>query len=300
LMAAGAPSLEFQFETVEIAPSAGAIGSLRLALSTWTGRIGFGIVMGFLVIAVLAPVIARQDPLFGLANAPFVPPNSQHWFGTDEDGRDLFARIVFGTRYDLLIALGAASLGAVLGTLGGSFLGYYGGPVDDIAMRIVDAIQAFPAFILAMGVVAAVGGSVLNLIFIITFVQIAPYVRMLRAQARTIRSLDYVDAARVVGLSGPSIVLRHVIPNLLPTAIVQASASTAYAILTVAGLSFVGLGIAPPTPEWGSMVNNGMPGLVTGTWWVPLFPAVTVMIAVLGFNLVGDSMQDLIAVRKRV
>jgi peptide/nickel transport system permease protein len=293
--------------TISAEPDHRAKRTLRAGLA---GRSAFGSVntstaIGLVLVAVcvlaaaLAPFIAQHDPLSGIQGTPLSPPSANHWFGTDESGRDIFARVVYGARYDILIAVAAGVIGTLVGTLIGAALGFYGGLPDELSMRAVDAIQAFPVFILAMGVVAAVGQSVLNLILVITFVQLAPYIRLVRAQTQAMKTADYVEVARTIGIGRPIILVRHVIPNVMTSALVQGSASTAYAILVVASLSFVGLGINPPTPEWGSMVNSGISSIITGQWWVPIFPGLAIVVAGLGFNLIGDGLQELLDPRRQ-
>ena len=229
-----------------------------------------------------------------------VAPNRAHLFGTDINGRDLFSRTVFAARVDLTIAVGAAILGMVMGTLIGSVLGYYGGGIDELGMRVIDGIQAFPVFILAMGVVAAIGQSIPNLILVIAFVQMAPYVRLVRGEVLSLKEREFVEAARGVGLSNANILFRHIMPNSLSPVFVQVSASTSYAILTTAALSFVGLGVNPPTPEWGSMVSAATGTIITGEWWATFFPGLAIALSVMGFNLIGDGLQDIADPHRRL
>ncbi len=229
-----------------------------------------------------------------------VAPNRAHLFGTDINGRDLFSRTVFAARVDLTIAVGAAILGMVMGTLIGSVLGFYGGGIDELGMRVIDGIQAFPVFILAMGVVAAIGQSIPNLILVIAFVQMAPYVRLVRGEVLSLKEREFVEAARGVGLSSANILFRHIMPNSLSPVFVQVSAGTSYAILATAALSFVGLGVNPPTPEWGSMVSAATGTIITGEWWATLFPGLAIALSVMGFNLIGDGLQDIADPHRRL
>jgi peptide/nickel transport system permease protein len=256
--------------------------------------VGLSFVLFFVLLGTFAPIIATHNPVVSEPASQLLPPSFQHFFGTDSGGRDVFSRVIFAARVDLLIAILAAISGMLIGTLLGAIIGYYGGIVDELGMRVVDGIQAFPVFILAMGVVAALGQSIPNLIIVIGFVQMAPYIRLVRGEVLTIREREFIEAAQCVGLSNTNILFRHVLPNCLAPVFVQVSASTSYAILAIAGLSFIGLGINPPTPEWGSMISSATDTIITGEWWVTLFPGLAIIFSVMGFNLIGDGLQDII------
>jgi peptide/nickel transport system permease protein len=223
----------------------------------------------------------------------------RHWLGTDLYGRDQLSRIIFAARIDLSVSFAATAAAVVIGSLLGAIIGYRGGWVDHIAMRPVDAIMAFPAFVLAMGITAALGNSTVNVAIAISITQVPSYLRLIRGEMLRIREMEYADAARTVGNPTWRIVLIHLLPNCMPPLIVQATLAMGFALLTMAALSFIGLGIQPPQSEWGVMTAEGANQIVTGEWWLFLFPGMAIMITVLAFNLVGDGLRDFLDPRMR-
>ena len=254
----------------------------------------------FLVLcAVLGPTFVPYDPLASDTARALSPPSAAHWFGTDQLGRDLFSRIVVATRLDLGIAVTAVALAFAVGTLSGLAAGYFGGWTDRIIGRIVDTIMAFPLFVLAMGIVAALGNTLANIVYATAIINLPIYARLARTEANVRREAGFVEAARLCGNSEARIVLAQLLPNVMPLMMVQVSLTLGYAILNAAGLSFIGLGVRPPTAEWGIMVAEGASFIVSGEWWVALFPGLFLMAAVFCFNLMGDGLRDIVDPRLR-
>jgi len=252
-----------------------------------------------LFIAFFAPWLAPYDPIASNVPIALQPPSAAHWAGTDQLGRDVFSRILYGTRVDLAIAFSAVSLSFVIGAVVGSFCGYVGGTLDRVVGRLVDVLMAFPLFVLAMALVAALGNSIENIIIATAFINLPFYIRFARAEVNVRRNLGWVEAARASGDSDISVVLRFLLPNILPAMAVQISLNLGWAILNAAGLSFIGLGITPPTAEWGIMVAEGARFITSGHWWLVAFPGLALMLAVLCFNLLGDGLRDILDPRMR-
>jgi peptide/nickel transport system permease protein len=253
----------------------------------------------FVVIAILAPWIAPWDPNEPDASAVLQGPSWAHVLGTDEYGRDELSRIIIASRVDLLVPFVSTLLALLTGSLVGALSGFRGGWTDQIVMRIVDAVMAFPAFVLAMGVTAAIGSSMTNLILIVAVTQVPIYLRQLRAEMLREREMEYAQAAQTVGNPTWRIVFIHLFPNCFPPLIVQATLAMGYALLTLAALSYIGLGILPPDSEWGEMTSEGASLMVTGQWWLSLFPGIAIVVTVLIFNVVGDGLRDLLDPRMR-
>lgn len=249
--------------------------------------------------AIFAPWVAPHLPDAPDATAALQGPSWRHPLGTDLYGRDQLSRIIFAARVDLAVSFGATLSAVALGALLGAAIGYRGGWIDNVGMRAVDAVMAFPAFVLAMGITAAMGNSVLNVAIAIAITQVPGYLRLIRGEMLRVREMEYADAARTVGNPPWRIVVVHLLPNCIPPLIVQATLSMGYALLTMAALSFIGLGIQPPQSEWGVMTAEGANQIVTGEWWLFLFPGMAIMISVLAFNLVGDGLRDLLDPRMR-
>jgi peptide/nickel transport system permease protein len=249
--------------------------------------------------AVAAPVIMPYDPDAPDAEHALEPPSRRHWLGTDLYGRDQLTRIVYAGRVDLLVALAATAIALSTGAVLGAVSGYRGGWIDQLLMRVVDTIQAFPSFILAMGIAAALGNSVTNIVIAIAITHVPIYGRLIRGEMLRIREMEYAEAARTVGNRQRRIIFYHLLPNCFPPVIVQATLAMGFAILTVAALSYIGLGIRPPTSEWGAMTAEGAGYIVSGEWWIFLFPGVAVMATVLSFNLLGDALRDVLDPRMK-
>ena len=259
----------------------------------------FGLFFVLLFVAITGPWIAPYDPLASSATAAMQPPSWQHWFGTDPLGRDILSRVLVAARLDFGIALAAVALSFFTGTTLGLLAGFHGGWVDQIISRVSDTIMAFPLFVLAMGIVAALGNTLANVVLATALINLPFYLRVARAETSVRRHAGFVEAARLSGNSDVRIMVCHLAPNILPPMMVQISLNMGLAILNCAGLSFIGLGVRPPQAEWGIMVAEGAQYIVSGEWWVSLFPGLALMLSVFCFNLLGDGLRDLIDPRRR-
>jgi peptide/nickel transport system permease protein len=249
--------------------------------------------------AILGPSLVPYDPLATQTSIALQPPSAAHWFGTDQLGRDVFSRVVVATRLDLLIAFSAVVLSMAAGALIGATIGYFGGGLDASVSRVVDVLMAFPLFVLAMAMVAALGNSVSSVVYATAVINLPFYIRLARAEVSVRKRLGYVEAARVGGSGHSRILTAILIPNILPPLVVQASLNLGWAVLNAAGLSFIGLGVRAPTPEWGIMVAEGAQFIASGRWWLALFPGLALMLAVFAFNLLGDGLRDIVDPRSR-
>ena len=261
--------------------------------------IASGLFVALVVLAALGPTIAPYDPLASNTENALAPPSLAHWFGTDQLGRDVLSRVIVATRLDLGIAASAVAIAFVVGSALGCLAGYHGGWTDRIVSRLSDTVMAFPLFVLAVGIVAAMGNTVENIVYATAIINVPFYLRVARAETNVRRNAPFVEAAIVSGNSGARVLACHLFPNILPTLVVQVSLNMGYAILNAAGLSFIGLGVRPPAPEWGIMVAEGASFIVSGEWWLALFPGAALMLAVFCFNLLGDGLRDLIDPRRR-
>jgi peptide/nickel transport system permease protein len=259
----------------------------------------FGLLVLIVFAAVFGPYIVPYDPLASDTAKALSAPSAAHWFGTDQLGRDIFSRVIVATRLDFFIAIASVLLVFAMGGLAGIASGYFGGWTDRIVGRVADTIMAFPLFVLAMGIVAALGNTVQNIIIATAIVNFPLYARVARAEANVRRDAGFVQAARLSGNSEMRILLVHILPNIMPIMIVQMSLTMGYAILNAAGLSFIGLGVRPPTAEWGIMVAEGASFMVSGEWWIALFPGLALMVAVFCFNLLGDGLRDIVDPQRR-
>jgi peptide/nickel transport system permease protein len=249
--------------------------------------------------AALGPWIAPYDPIATNTAMALRPPSAAHWFGTDQLGRDVFSRVVVATQLDLAIAFAAVLLSMVVGAVVGAAMGYFQGLPDAVGGRIADVLMAFPLFVLAMAMVAALGNSVSSVVYATAVINLPFYIRLARAEVSIRRSMGYIEAARVGG-SGHARILRvFLLPNILPPLVVQASVNLGWAVLNTAGLSFIGLGVRAPTPEWGIMVAEGAQFVISGRWWIVTFPGLALMLAVFCFNLLGDGLRDVVDPRSR-
>ncbi len=251
-----------------------------------------------LLVAALAPVIATHDPLAQDFSVRLQPPSRTHLFGTDQFGRDIFSRVVFGSRIALQIILIVSVISGGVGALVGWIAGYFGGRVDEVLMRLTDMFLAFPSLVLAMAFAAALGPSLPNMILAISLVTWTPYARLARGETLRTKAQDFVEAARAMGASDARIILRHIVPMTVSILIVQLTLRMGTIVLTAAGLGFLGLGAQPPTPEWGAMVSDGRNYLVD-QWWMSTLPGSAIAASVLGFNLLGDGIRDILDPRLR-
>ncbi len=251
--------------------------------------VGVVLLTAYLLLALVGPMVT-VDPLRTDPTNQLLAPSAEHPFGTDEFGRDVFARAVAAARLDLWIGLVIAVVSMVVGSVIGVVAGYWGGRVDEVIMRLTDVLLAFPGFVLALILVAAMGDSIPNVIVAVSVSFLPHFIRLTRAEALQQREMEYVDGARLSGNPPWRVAFRHVMPNSLRPAAVQATLVAGWAILTVAGLAFLGVGIRPPTPEWGVMVAEGANDVITGEWWTALFPGGMIVLAVMAFHFVGDEL----------
>lgn len=255
--------------------------------------LGLVILVILILAAIFADQIANYDTVVIKQNLAdrLQPPSAKHWLGTDEFGRDIFARIVHGARVSLIVGIVAVSISIIGGGILGAIAGFYGGKLDNVIMRLMDIFLAVPSILLAIAIVSALGPSLLNLMIAVSISSIPRYARIVRASVLSIRDQEFIEAAKAIGASNTRIIFRHIIPNSLAPVIVQGTLGVAGAILSTAGLSFIGLGIQPPAPEWGSMLSGGRQYL-RYAWWVTTFPGVAIMITILSLNLLGDGLRD--------
>ena len=257
--------------------------------------LGMLIVSFYIIIAIIGPELTRYEPTQTDPKAILQPPSAEHLFGTDKFGRDVLSRVVHATRLDLAIAASVALGAFVIGSLVGGMSGYYGGSMDDVIMRGVDVILAFPAFILAMAITGVLGDKVQYVIIAIGVAYIPYFIRLTRGEMLSVRTHQYADAAISVGNPGWRVMFVHLLPNSLSPSLVQMTLVFAWAILDAAGLAFLGLGITPPTAEWGVLVSEGAQRIITSEWWVWLFPGLAIVLAAFAFSLVGDGLRDITA-----
>ncbi|MGM4985725.1 MULTISPECIES: ABC transporter permease [Rhizobium] len=257
------------------------------------------ILLLFVIISILAPWLIPYDPLAVDTSAALKSPTLTHLFGTDALGRDILSRVAIATRLDIGMAIGAVALSFIIGTGTGAIAGYFGGWIDAIIGRVMDTIMAFPLFVLAMGIVAALGNSVENIVLATAIINLPFYSRFARSEVNVRRDMTFVEAARMGGNRSLRLLTFHIVPNILPTMMVQGSLNLGWAILNAAGLSFIGLGVRPPTPEWGIMVSEGASYIFSGEWWTFVFPGAALVITVFCFNLIGDGLRDIIDPRRR-
>lgn len=259
----------------------------------------FGMFALLIFSAIFGPALVPYDPLATNASIALQAPSWDHWFGTDNVGRDVFSRVIVATRLDLSISVAAVALSFVAGSVLGGIAGYWGGWLDIVLNRFLDTIMAFPLFVLAMGIVAALGNTIENIIYATAIINMPFYARLVRAEVNIRREAGFARAAKLAGNSDVRVLAMHIFPNALPPMMVQVSLNLGWAILNAAGLSFIGLGVSPPTAEWGIMVAEGANFIVSGEWWLAVFPGLWLMMAVFTFNLLGDGLRDIVDPRKR-
>jgi peptide/nickel transport system permease protein len=253
----------------------------------------FIVILGLIIFSLFGELLAPYDPLRVDLRSKLRPPELTHLMGTDDMGRDVLSRVIAGARLSTITVVVIMSSCLLIGILVGSVAGYVGGRVDEALMRITEIFLAFPPLILALAIVAALGPSLVNAMLAISAVWWPWYARMVRGQVLAVKQNQYVEAARAIGVGDARIMLRHVLPNCLMPVIIQASMDTGSALVTTAGLSFIGLGAQAPTPEWGAMVGIGRRYLLTA-WWISTFPGLAIFVTILGLNLLGDALQDIL------
>jgi ABC-type dipeptide/oligopeptide/nickel transport system permease subunit len=285
--------------TLPAATGEAAAPATRSGLGRWWRRFarnrgavfGLAVFVAVVVMALLAPVLAPHDPLAQGVGPALQPPSAAHWAGTDSFGRDMLSRIIYGARVALAVGLVSVLLAMAIGVALGLVAGYYGGLTDIVIMRVMDGLFAFPIIILAIAMMAIMGFGVTNVIIAVAVGFIAPFARVTRADVLAVREESYIEAARLAGVSSGAVILRHVLPNVLAPIIVQAALRVSGAIITEAGLSFLGLGPPPPTPVWGSMIAEGRNFIVMAPH-VSTIPGVALMLTIVGLNLLGDGLRD--------
>jgi peptide/nickel transport system permease protein len=258
-------------------------------------RVGAGFVLLLLLIAVVGPLLARYDPINGNIVESLTPPNPAHLLGTDLYGRDVFTRILYGTRLALGLSVSCVLAALVIGCLVGLIAGHYGGVAETVLMRFVDIVISFPYIVLVIAVLAVLGSGLLTIGIAIVVVDWTVYARLIHSQMLSIRERDYIEACRATGMPSWRILYRHALPNVLTAALVYATLDISQVILTVSALSFLGLGAQPPTPDWGAMISEGQ-AVVYTSWWISAFPGIAVMITGLAFSLLGDGLADALAI----
>ena len=252
----------------------------------------------FALCALLAPILAPYDPLAQTLGSRLEPPSAAHWLGTDQLGRDIASRLLYGARISLVIGVVVVALAGIFGTFVGLVAGYASGLADEGLMRLTEVFLAFPPLILAMAIAGALGPSLTNAIIAIAAVTWAVYARLARGQVLSLRRREYVEAARTIGASRTRVLVRHLLPNALAPLLIQASFDMGAAIIAAAGLSFIGFGAQPPTPEWGVMISEGR-NFISTQPWLSLFPGLAILFAVGAFNVLGDGLRDVLDPRLR-
>jgi len=282
-----------------VSPIAEIPGEIRKARPFWRrvyrnvgAVLGIALLMLVTLVGIFAPQISPYDPLAIDLSQKFQPPSRQHLFGTDELGRDMFSRVVMGTRISFQVAGEVLLIAGTIGIFLGIIAGYRGGIVDEVIMRAADIFLAFPSFLLAMAIVAALGASIQNAILAIAIAWWPRYARLLRGQVLAVKNMPFVDAARSIGAGDFRVMLGHVLPNCLAPLVVQFTTDAGAAILNTSALSFVQLGARPPMPEWGLMISQGR-NFIVNYWWIPTFPGLAIALAVGGFMFLGDGLRDL-------
>ena len=266
-------------------------GDLRRVLRRASAKVGLLITVIFLLLTVAAPVVAPYDPYDQDLSSALSEPSADHWMGADQYGRDMFSRVLYGTRTALLAVVVADGLALVVGCAAGLVAGFFGGRTDAVIMRLVDVVLAFPYLLLALIIVAALGPGLTNSMIAIGIVYTPQYARLIRGQVLAIRHADFVRAARALGASRIRIMLRHVLTNSVTPILVMATLQAGSVVVETAGLSFLGLGAQPPSPDWGALLADGQSYFLTA-WWIATFPGLAIFLVVLGFNLLGDAFRD--------
>ncbi|HEX2619867.1 MAG TPA: ABC transporter permease [Phototrophicaceae bacterium] len=274
--------------------------AVRRLFSNPSTVIGLILVLAALGCAIFAPLISPYDPIKGdLKNLYVTPPSTLHVFGTDDIGRDILSRVIYGAQISLKLAIAAQTIGLVIGLTIGLITGYFGGWVDTIIMRLVDIVMAFPLLIIAIALIGILGSSEINIIFALGLVSWTVIARIVRSQVLSIKQTEYVTAARSLGATDFTIIVRHILPNILAPVIVYMTLGIGGVILAEASLSFLGLGAAQQaTPSWGKMLTESR-AFIRSAWWMPFFPGLAILLTVMGFNLLGDGLRDALDVRSK-
>ena len=290
-----------EFEADHLPEQSFSLGNRLIGITRLSPTMASGVILilifGFM--AIFAHWLMPHDPVSVYADRVLEPPSAEHWFGTDGNGMDVFSRVIYGAKFGFGIAIPAMLLAVVIGVPVGLVAGYRGGMLDEVLMRLFDGLRVFPSIILALAVVAATGQSLLNVVLVLGFLDAPVFARVVRSEVLALRSSVFVESARAVGNPVWRILFVHLLPNAIQGAMAQAAVRAAWAVRISATLAFLGVGIQAPTPEWGAMIRQGAEFMVTGQWWVALFPGIALIFLVFGLNLFGDGLQDLMDPRRR-
>ncbi|OMF04349.1 peptide ABC transporter permease [Paenibacillus sp. FSL H7-0331] len=281
------------------APQRKAAVSLSLMMHNRLAMVGLLFIAGWIVLALLAPFIAPYAPNEPNLLAKLKPPSAEHWFGTDNFGRDIFSRILYGAQYTIWSGMVAVGISFCIGVPLGGIAAYYGGWIGNVIMRVMDMFLAFPALVLAMAIAASIGPGLLSAMIAVSVVGIPEYVRLMYGQTMLLREKEFVEAGRAIGLKDSIILYRHILPNALAPLIVRATLGIGFAILISSSLNFLGLGVKAPTAEWGAMIAEGRRYITSGEWWIVSFPGLAIATSIMGFNLLGDGLRDVLDPRLR-
>lgn len=262
--------------------------------------VGLCFILFWVVVALVAPYLAPYDPTAINFSDKLVGPGVKgHIMGTDQYGRDILSRIMYGARISIWCGVISVGISLVIGTVLGGIAGYYGGILGIVIMRIMDATCAFPSLVLAIVIASVMGRGTVSAMIAVGIVSIPDYARLMFAETSSIRGRPYIEAGVAIGLKNGQLIARHVLPNCMSQLLVKATLGLGFAILTVSSLSFLGMGVQPPTPEWGNMISEGRSYIISGEWWMTTFPGLAIMTSILGFNLVGDGVRDILDPRNR-
>ena len=264
---------------------------MKRLLKNKAAVIGGLVILFIILVGIIGPFLSKTDPNAQDILNKLQPPSKEHWFGTDNFGRDIFTRIVFGTKLTLKVGFLSVLIGGVIGIVLGIVSGYYGGIIDTLIMRVMDVLLAFPGILLALAIVSVLGGSLTNVIIAVGIFSVPAFARIVRGSTLQVKKLEYIDAVRALGASDGRIIFKHILPNIMSPIIVQATMRIATAILTASGLAFLGLGAQPPASEWGAMLSDGRAYMHNASHMV-IFPGVMIVIVVLAFNIFGDGLRD--------
>ena len=262
--------------------------------------VGLCFILFWVIVALVAPFVAPFDPTgINFADKLVAPGVNGHILGTDQYGRDVLSRIMYGARISIWCGVISVGISLVIGTILGGIAGYYGGLVSIVIMRVMDAMCAFPSLVLAIVIASVMGRGTVSAMIAVGIVSIPDYARLMFAETSSIRGRPYIEAGVAIGLKNNQLITRHVLPNCMSQLLVKATLGLGFAILTVSSLSFLGMGVQPPTPEWGNMISEGRGYIISGEWWMTTFPGLAIMTSILGFNLVGDGVRDILDPRNR-
>lgn len=262
--------------------------------------VGLCFILFWVIVALVAPFVAPYDPTgINFADKLVAPGVNGHILGTDQYGRDVLSRIMYGARISIWCGVISVGISLAIGTILGGIAGYYGGLVSIVIMRVMDAMCAFPSLVLAIVIASVMGRGTVSAMIAVGIVSIPDYARLMFAETSSIRGRPYIEAGVAIGLKNNQLIARHVLPNCMSQLLVKATLGLGFAILTVSSLSFLGMGVQPPTPEWGNMISEGRSYIISGEWWMTTFPGLAIMTSILGFNLVGDGVRDILDPRNR-